>query len=76
MIEEARLRYSNVKMATVFFYFNKQQMNNQRLLVLSSFIKQLSEFLIGSSVPFSPEVEEIVRCYFGSSRQIPDLENL
>ncbi|PLN76248.1 hypothetical protein BDW42DRAFT_188769 [Aspergillus taichungensis] len=75
VVEEARLRSSKVKVATVFFYFDEQQVNDQRSLVLSSFIKQLCEFLIRTSVPLPPEVEEILRRHFGPSRQIPDLED-
>ncbi|GIJ81640.1 hypothetical protein Asppvi_000139 [Aspergillus pseudoviridinutans] len=75
VIEEARLRSSKLNSPTIFFYCDEQRASEQGLLILSSFIKQLCEYLIRTSQPFPEKIKKILHRYFGREREAPDIED-
>ncbi|PWY81729.1 hypothetical protein BO94DRAFT_148466 [Aspergillus sclerotioniger CBS 115572] len=75
VIEEARLKLSPLGIPTVFFYCDEQYASEPALL-LSSFIRQLTEFFMDRHQGISNGSQKLLQKYFNVKREAPDLEDL
>ncbi|KAH8797864.1 hypothetical protein F5884DRAFT_864219 [Xylogone sp. PMI_703] len=77
VVEAAKHRNPEVRAPTVFFYCeNEQHGTQQGSYVLSSFIKQLCDFLRLMSRPWPEDIIREIRRFFGPKRIEPDFEDL
>ena len=77
VVDAAKYRNSALPTATVFFYCQNEQYESlQASAILSSFIKQLCEFLWRSSRLFPTGFLEELQKFFGIDRIVPDFEDL
>jgi hypothetical protein len=77
VVEAAKYRYSELRAPIVVFYCENEHYGSlQASYILSSFIKQLCEFLRYSSRPFPEDIIRKVRRFFGHDRTAPDFEDL
>ncbi|KAF3397352.1 hypothetical protein DPV78_007813 [Talaromyces pinophilus] len=77
VVDAAKYRNSALPTATVFFYCQNEQYESlQASAILSSFIKQLCEFLWRSSRLFPTGFLEELQKFFGIDRIVPGFEDL
>jgi hypothetical protein len=77
VVDAAKYRNPALPTATVFFYCQNEQYESlQASAILSSFIKQLCEFLWRSSRLFPKGFLEELQKFFGIDRIVPDFEDL
>ncbi|RAK91400.1 hypothetical protein BO79DRAFT_104963, partial [Aspergillus costaricaensis CBS 115574] len=74
-IEEARRKPLQPHAPIIFFYCDVQYDSDLSQL-LSSFIRQLTEFIIKRAQPFSENGQKMLQRYFGSEREVPDIDDL
>ncbi|PYI09480.1 hypothetical protein BO78DRAFT_272690, partial [Aspergillus sclerotiicarbonarius CBS 121057] len=75
VIEEARIKLSPHDRPTVFFYCDEQYASDPALL-LSSFIRQITELLINRPQKVPYDSQKLLQRYFGSEREVPDMGDL
>jgi hypothetical protein len=76
-VDAAKYRKSELPAATVFFYCQNEQHGSLEVsAILSSFIKQLCEFLRRISRSFPEGFLEKLKRFFGNDRVVPDFEDL
>jgi hypothetical protein len=76
-VDAAKYRNSALPTATVFFYCQSEQYGSlQAPAIISSFIKQLCEFLRRTSSSFPEGFLEKIQRFFGNDRIVPDFEEL
>uniref|UniRef100_A0A093VRU7 Ankyrin repeat and KH domain-containing protein mask n=2 Tax=Talaromyces marneffei PM1 TaxID=1077442 RepID=A0A093VRU7_TALMA len=77
VVDAAKYRNSELPTATVFFYCqNEQDESLQAPAILSSFIKQLCEFMRRTSNSFPEGALQELQKFFGNDRIVPDFEDL
>ncbi|GKZ55137.1 hypothetical protein AnigIFM49718_011492 [Aspergillus niger] len=74
-IEEARSKSLKPHAPIIFFYCDEQYASDLSQL-LSSFIRQLTEFIVKGTQQFSENGQRMLQRYFGSKREVPDLDDL
>ncbi|GKZ32353.1 hypothetical protein AbraIFM66950_001691 [Aspergillus brasiliensis] len=74
-IEEARSNSLQSHAPIIFFYCDEQYASDPSQL-LSSFIRQLTEFFIKGTQQFSENGQRMLQKYFGSEREVPDIDDL
>ncbi|GKZ98794.1 hypothetical protein AnigIFM60653_000128 [Aspergillus niger] len=74
-IEEARSKSLKPHAPIIFFYCDEQYASDLSQL-LSSFIRQLTEFIVKGIQQFSENGQRMLQRYFGSKREVPDLDDL
>lgn len=77
VVEAAKYRYPELRAPIVFFYCENEHYGSlQASYILSSFIKQLCEFLRYTSRTFPEDVIRQIKRFFGHDRRVPDFEDL
>ncbi|GLA61111.1 hypothetical protein AtubIFM54640_001620 [Aspergillus tubingensis] len=74
-IEEAR-RKSLQPHAPIIFFYCDVQYDSDLSQLLSSFIRQLTEFIIKRAQQFSGNGQRMLQRYFGSEREVPGIDDL
>ena len=62
--------------APIIFFYCDVQYDSDLSQLLSSFIRQLTEFIIKRAQPFSENGQKMLQRYFGSEREVPDIDDL
>ena len=80
VINAAKCRSSELQDGPTVFYFCEDKLNlsnaQQALSILSSFIKQLCEFLVLKLKAYPDDILKSIRKYFGQRSMEPDFEDL
>ncbi|KAL3459142.1 ankyrin repeat-containing domain protein [Aspergillus heterothallicus] len=76
-VEAALYRYSKKGAPTIFFYCEHEYRETlSAAYILSSFIKQLCDYLFLTTMRYPKDVEGKIRRFFGEERTQPDLNDL
>ncbi|KAM0249501.1 hypothetical protein ACHAQJ_009049 [Trichoderma viride] len=77
VVEAAKYQFSEFKFPTIYFYCDHEYYGKlDASYIVSSFIKQICQFLYQTSRPYPEDVVQDLRKFFGPRRTQPDFDDL